>query len=105
MLAFAAAKGVRSAGPGSRPRDVAEHEPLNELRPEVLPDLAAVAQKMMAKEAAERHQTPGERAKALLPFVKTGHCQAFRGFFNPVRSLLPTSRTTRAATASPCAAK
>jgi formylglycine-generating enzyme required for sulfatase activity len=43
---------------------------LSEVRPEVPPALAAVVRKMMAKDPAQRYQTPGEVAQALVPFVK-----------------------------------
>ncbi len=46
--------------------------PLNLVRPEVPAELAAVAAKMMAKEPARRFQTPGEVARALMPFFKKG---------------------------------
>jgi len=44
--------------------------PLNLLRPEVPVELAALVAKMMAKEPERRFQTPGEVAKALVPFFK-----------------------------------
>jgi serine/threonine protein kinase len=43
-------------------------EPLRSLRPEVPPELAAVVDKMMAKDPAQRYQTPAEVAAALHPF-------------------------------------
>ncbi len=46
--------------------------PLNLVRPEVQAELAALVAKMMAKDPARRFQTPGEVAKALLPFFKAG---------------------------------
>jgi formylglycine-generating enzyme required for sulfatase activity len=45
---------------------------LNEVRPEVPEGLAAVVRKMMAKDPAQRYQTPGEVAQALVPFIKAG---------------------------------
>jgi serine/threonine protein kinase len=46
--------------------------PLNEERPDVPPELAAVVAKMMAKEPAKRYQQPIEVAQALAPFIKPG---------------------------------
>jgi formylglycine-generating enzyme required for sulfatase activity/serine/threonine protein kinase len=45
-------------------------DPLNLVRPDVPAELAAVVAKMMAKDPAERFQTPGEVAQALKPFLK-----------------------------------
>jgi formylglycine-generating enzyme required for sulfatase activity/serine/threonine protein kinase len=47
-----------------------EAQPLNEVRPEVPADLAAVVAKMMAKKPADRYQTPAEVVDALKPFLK-----------------------------------
>ena len=60
---------------GSLPEIWEAHEtktaqPLNEVRSDVPPELAAVAAKMMAKKAAERYQQPIEVAQTLLPFIK-----------------------------------
>ena len=46
--------------------------PLNLARPEVPVELAALVAKMMAKDAGQRFQTPGEVAQALKPFFKPG---------------------------------
>jgi formylglycine-generating enzyme required for sulfatase activity/serine/threonine protein kinase len=43
-------------------------DPLNQVRPDVPAELAAVVARMMAKDPAERFQTPGEVAQALKPF-------------------------------------
>jgi formylglycine-generating enzyme required for sulfatase activity/DNA-binding beta-propeller fold protein YncE len=43
-------------------------EPVNQVRPDVPAELAAVVAKMMAKDPVERFQTPGEVAQALKPF-------------------------------------
>jgi serine/threonine protein kinase len=54
----------------------AHHErdpkPLNLVRPDVPVELAAVVAKMMAKRPEDRYQTPGEIAKALLVFIRSG---------------------------------
>jgi serine/threonine protein kinase len=50
---------------GERPR------PIRELRPDVPPDLAAVLERMMAWEPAERYQSPAEVAAALAPWTQT----------------------------------
>jgi serine/threonine-protein kinase len=44
-----------------------EPTPLEELRPEIPPKLASVVRKMMAREPAQRFQTPAEAAAALTP--------------------------------------
>src|SRR5262249_5663620 len=46
--------------------------PLHEERADVSAGLAAVVSRMLAKEPAERYQTPIEVAQALLPFIKGG---------------------------------
>jgi serine/threonine protein kinase/formylglycine-generating enzyme required for sulfatase activity len=43
-------------------------DPLNLVRPDVPQQLAALVAKMLAKDPAERFQTPGEAAQALKPF-------------------------------------
>ncbi len=52
-------------------------DPLNLIRPEVPFELAALVAKMMAKDATKRYQTPGEVAKALMPFFQNGN-RAFK---------------------------
>jgi serine/threonine protein kinase/formylglycine-generating enzyme required for sulfatase activity len=47
-----------------------EAVPLDQVRPEVPAELAAVVAKMMAKDPAQRYQQPIEVARALAPFVK-----------------------------------
>jgi uncharacterized protein (TIGR03067 family) len=44
-------------------------KPIRSLRPEVPPGLAAVLGRMMAKDPADRYQTPAEVAEALAPFA------------------------------------
>jgi serine/threonine protein kinase len=53
-----------------------EPNPLNLVRHDVPVELAAVVGKMMAKDPAKRYQTPGEVAKALVPFFKPGQSAA-----------------------------
>ncbi|WP_165066407.1 serine/threonine protein kinase [Paludisphaera rhizosphaerae] len=45
-------------------------KPLNEMRPDVPPALAALVARMMAKSPADRFQTPAEVAAALAPIMK-----------------------------------
>jgi serine/threonine protein kinase len=47
-------------------------QPLTELRGDVPPELAAVVQRMMARDPAQRFQTPNEVAAALAPFAQQG---------------------------------
>ena len=49
-----------------------ESQPLHEVRPDVPAELSAVVGKMLAKDPAQRYQTPVEVARALAPFVKAG---------------------------------
>lgn len=44
--------------------------PLEAQRPDLPPDLAAVVRRMMAKQPADRYQTPAEAAAALEPFAR-----------------------------------
>ncbi|MGH7137575.1 MAG: serine/threonine-protein kinase, partial [Pirellulales bacterium] len=53
-----------------------EATPLDEVRPEIPPDLAFYVAKMMAKSPTERYQTPIEVARALIPFFKLGQSVA-----------------------------
>jgi serine/threonine protein kinase len=57
-----------------------EPTPLAQLRPEVPPGVAAIVRKLMAKEPAQRYQTPAEAAAALQP--------ASRGTTNPEDTLV-----------------
>jgi serine/threonine protein kinase len=49
-----------------------EARPVNQVRAEVPPELAAVVARMMAKDPAKRYQTPMEVVQALTPFIKQG---------------------------------
>jgi serine/threonine protein kinase len=51
-------------------QQTAEPSALNRVRPDVPEELAKVACRMLAKEPAQRYQTPLEAAKALAPFIK-----------------------------------
>ena len=53
-----------------------EAQSLNLVRPEVVGELAAVVQKMMAKDPGRRYQTPVEVAQALTPFIKSEGAEA-----------------------------
>lgn len=53
-----------------------EPQPLSEIRPDVPPALAAVVAKMMAKSPDARHQTPGEVAADIAPFLKPARSSA-----------------------------
>ncbi len=48
-----------------------EPKPIETLRPHVPPGLSPILKKMMAKQPADRYQTPGEIAQALEPFCPT----------------------------------
>jgi hypothetical protein len=73
--------------------------PLNQARPDVPEELAAVVAKMLAKDPAQRYQTPIEVARALAPFVR-------QGANGPPTSPHDTSRSPfRASTSSVGAAK
>jgi serine/threonine protein kinase len=50
---------------------VREPDPITDFRPEVPEELAAVIRTMMAKDPADRYQTPGEVVEALLPWSAT----------------------------------
>jgi formylglycine-generating enzyme required for sulfatase activity/serine/threonine protein kinase len=67
-----------------------EPKPLNLVRPEVPVELAAAVANMMAKDPAKRYQTPGEVAKALVPFFKPGQSAA----------MAPATDTTQPQTAA-----
>ncbi len=46
-------------------------KPIRDIRPEVQPGIAAIVEKMMAKDPAQRYQSPAELAEALSPWVQT----------------------------------
>ncbi|HLJ96494.1 MAG TPA: protein kinase [Gemmataceae bacterium] len=50
--------------------ELTEAQPVHLVRPEVPEELAGVVRKMMAKDPADRYQTPSEVAQALAVFVK-----------------------------------
>ena len=52
------------------PRDV------RDLRPDVSPEVAAIVQRMLAKDPRDRFQTPAEVAQSLLPFSRSPHAGA-----------------------------
>lgn len=61
---------------GSVPQKLLWHQmkmptPIREVRPEVPEAVAAILEKMIAKDPAARFQTPGELAEALVPFTQT----------------------------------
>src|SRR5262249_14016259 len=49
-----------------------EPAPVEQLRPDVPPALAAVVRKLMAKKPEDRYQAPAELVRALEPFARTG---------------------------------
>jgi serine/threonine protein kinase len=57
-------------------------QPIRELRPEVDEELAAIVDRMMAKEPAERYPVPAEVADALAPWTRTP-------IFPPPRAEMP----------------
>jgi serine/threonine protein kinase/formylglycine-generating enzyme required for sulfatase activity len=54
-------------------------DPLNLVRPDVPGQLAALVAKMLAKDPAERFQTPGEVAQALKPFCTKAYAGPVKG--------------------------
>jgi WD40 repeat protein len=76
----------------------AEPKAVNVIRPEVPDALAAVVRKMMAKDPADRYQTPAEVAKELAPFVKPGAGAVPVVEVAPARAA-PTTVTHRSAVA------
>ena len=66
--------------------------PLNLVRPEIPVELAAVVAKMMAKEPGRRFQAPGEVARALTPFFRSGkrrHTRLEYGNVQPGNGRMP----------------
>jgi serine/threonine protein kinase len=68
-------------------------QPLNELRSEVPAELAKVVEKMMAKDPAERYQTPLQVAPALLPFIKGAGQGKSTGQFSAVAAPAPEAKS------------
>jgi serine/threonine protein kinase len=62
---------------------------LNLVRPEVPAELAALVAKMMAKDPVRRFQTPGEVAKALIPFFQKVDGALNASHDEPVYSVVP----------------
>jgi serine/threonine-protein kinase len=54
-------------------RQLEDGRPVNELRPEVPGELAAIVAGMMARKPDDRYATPGEVAEALEPFCQGAH--------------------------------
>src|SRR5439155_1919345 len=50
---------------------VRQPRPLHDIRPETPADLAAVVERMMAKDPADRYQTPAEVADALAAWTRS----------------------------------
>lgn len=50
----------------------AEPTPVEQLRPDVPPEVSAIVRRLMAKSPADRFQTPAELASALTPFSDSG---------------------------------
>src|SRR5205823_9303214 len=69
--------------------------PVANVRNDVPPALAAVVARMMAKDLAQRYQSPAEVASALLPFTETGIAQANQRAAALLERLL-TARTSQA---------
>jgi serine/threonine protein kinase len=78
--------------------------PLRELCPEVSPELEKVVMKMMARDSANRYQTPTEVVVALTPFANIARISAIRARTPPVAELpeqpLPALQPTHAPAAS-----
>jgi serine/threonine-protein kinase len=53
-----------------------EPQPITELVPEVPPELAAIASRLMAKNPADRYPSMGDVVIALRPFAASGYAQA-----------------------------
>jgi serine/threonine protein kinase len=71
-----------------------EPPPLQQLRPEVRPDLSAVVARMLAKDPDQRYQRPIEVAQALAPFAKAGgKPRTAGGEARPVRVSSPGTGT------------
>lgn len=69
-----------------------EPRPLRELRPEVPPELAAVVERCMRKDAAERFANVAELALALLPFAPSRALVCAERSSSVMRATRPTPR-------------
>ncbi len=74
-----------------------EATPLDQLRPDVPAELAAVVAKMMAKDPAGRYQKPAEVVQALAPFARSG--------LKPLPAGPPAEATKAGATPAPAGGK
>ena len=85
--------------------NTAEARPLNLVRPEVPAELAAIVARMMAKDPAQRHQTPGEIVQDLQPFAKPGDVPTLVGHAVRERPQAEDSTRTGADTQGPTNSK
>ncbi len=86
-------------------------DPLNQVRPEVPAELAALVGKMMAKEPSDRFQTPGEVAEALRPYFQKAGARkvtvgqpgsgSVSGSWDEIRASGPVTPVPTPATGSP----
>lgn len=63
--------------------------PLEQFRPDLPAEVKAIVERMMAKNPADRFQTPGEVAQALTPFIKAAKSAAEAGSLAASSSLSP----------------
>jgi serine/threonine protein kinase len=62
-----------------------EPRPVEELRPDVPPELAAIIRKLMAKAPEKRYQRPAEVAAELEAWLRGGNRKSIAGFLRPIR--------------------
>jgi serine/threonine protein kinase len=79
--------------------------PLNLVRPEVSAELGALVAKMMAKDPAQRFQTPGAVAQALAPFFKSAATAPASSSGAAVRTVPPVMPGQTTAVDGPAASK
>ncbi len=72
-----------------------EPQPLEQLRPDVPPALAAVVRRMMAKRPEQRYSTPAETAAALAPFCQPIPGSGQSAISAPVSLVPPRSASSR----------